>query len=368
MREGVIGQVNSTRDSSSGLSHRDVSTQDRNENPLLPRARLSAVLAGESPFVGSRLNPALKRGWVSPVEARVHLGIPYGDLVAEEAALLKKLSPSQKLAIVLRSFVAWFMAPRNGKAIPRRPLIVSTRVDNITITEALDEIVAPPPSDRARIIFIVHPHALNIAKFNRDYAELLRSAHLVLPDGIGIRIAASILGIQIRHNINGTDLLPLLCTAVAQANLPLALIGGKDQVAEECAANLQRDTPGLRVALTHQGYLTPEKSEALVERVRAIGRCVVLVGMGTPIQERWAAQYFANVPGATVITVGGLFDFFSGRVPRAPIAWRELGLEWLWRMRTEPRRLAKRYLVGNPMFLALACAQRVKEFFRGTKT
>jgi N-acetylglucosaminyldiphosphoundecaprenol N-acetyl-beta-D-mannosaminyltransferase len=364
MREGVAEQVRSMRDSSSGHHDHRAATRATGENPLLPRARIVSVIAGQAPLVGSRLNPVLKRGWVSPVEARVHLGIPYGDLVAEEATLLQKLSLGQKLAIVLRAFVAWIMAPRDGKAVPHRPLIVSTRVDNITINEALDEIVAPPPGDRARIIFIVHPHALNIAKFNRDYAELLQSGHLVLPDGIGIRIAASILGIQIRHNINGTDLLPLLCKAVAQANLPLVLIGGKEGIAKECAANLQRDTPGLRVALTHQGYLSHEGSEALVQRVRALQRSVVLVGMGTPIQERWVAKYFAHVPGTTVITVGGLFDFFSGRVPRAPIAWRELGLEWLWRMRTEPRRLAKRYLIGNPLFLALACAQRVKEFFR----
>jgi N-acetylglucosaminyldiphosphoundecaprenol N-acetyl-beta-D-mannosaminyltransferase len=364
MREGVAEHVHSVQDSSNGRHYHNAATRGADENPLLPRARMSSVLVGRSPLVGSRLDPVLKRGWVSPVEARVHLGIPYGDLVAEEAMLLQKLTRKRKLAIVLRACIARIMAPRGGKAVPRRPLIVSTHVDNITINEALNEIVAPPPGDRARVIFIVHPHALNTAKFDRTYAELLQSADLVLPDGIGIRIAASILGIQIRHNINGTDLLPLLCKAVAQAQLPLVLIGGKEGIAEECAANLQRDTPGLHVALTHQGYLSPQSSEVLVQRVRSLQRSVVLVGMGTPIQERWVAKYFAAVPGATVITVGGLFDFFSGRVPRAPIAWRELGLEWLWRMRTEPRRLAKRYLIGNPMFLALACAQRVKAFFR----
>lgn len=331
---------------------------------LLPRASIFSVITGKAPLVGSRLNPTLRRGLVSPVEARVHLGIPYGDLMAEEEVLLQELSTGQKLATIVRACIAWVMAPRNGRAIPRRPMIVSTHVDNITINEALSEIVAPPFVDRSRIIFIVHPHALNIAKFNKAYAELLQSAHLVLPDGIGIRIAASILGIQIRHNLNGTDLLPLLCNAVAKANLPLVLIGGREGVAEECAANLQRDTPGLRIALTHQGYLTDERSKELAATVRKIGHCVVLIGMGTPIQEEWVIKYFARIPGATVITVGGLFDFFSGRVPRAPIAWRELGLEWLWRMRTEPRRLAKRYLVGNPLFLMLTCAQRIKQMFK----
>jgi N-acetylglucosaminyldiphosphoundecaprenol N-acetyl-beta-D-mannosaminyltransferase len=83
--------------------------------------------------------------------------------------------------------------------------------------------------------------------------------------------------------------------------------------------------------------------------------------MGSPIQERFAWEHLAHIPTATVITVGGLFDFFSGRVPRAPLAWRELGLEWLFRLVQEPRRLAKRYLVGNPLFLLLALKQRLLE-------
>ena len=90
-----------------------------------------------------------------------------------------------------------------------------------------------------------------------------------------------------------------------------------------------------------------------------LGPCLVLVGMGSPRQELWAWKYLSNHPDLIVVTVGGLFDFISGVVPRATVIWRELGLEWLYRLTREPRRLARRYLLGNPLFLARAVRQRL---------
>ncbi len=83
------------------------------------------------------------------------------------------------------------------------------------------------------------------------------------------------------------------------------------------------------------------------------------VGMGSPRQEAWAEEHLSGVAGLTVLTVGGLFDFFSGRMPRAPLAVRELGLEWAYRLAQEPRRLASRYLVGNPLFVSRVVRQRL---------
>jgi N-acetylglucosaminyldiphosphoundecaprenol N-acetyl-beta-D-mannosaminyltransferase len=109
------------------------------------------------------------------------------------------------------------------------------------------------------------------------------------------------------------------------------------------------------------GYFATEAdAEAVAQRIAALGRVLVLVGMGSPRQEQWSWKYLRNCAGATVLTVGGLFDFYSGRIRRAPIFWRDAGMEWVWRMLQEPRRLAKRYLVGNPLFLALALEQRLR--------
>jgi N-acetylglucosaminyldiphosphoundecaprenol N-acetyl-beta-D-mannosaminyltransferase len=127
---------------------------------------------------------------------------------------------------------------------------------------------------------------------------------------------------------------------------------------------MQQEIAGLEVPVVSPGFFaSDDAARSIVDRVRGLGRSLVLVGMGSPRQEQWSWKFLRDVGGATVLTVGGLFDFYSGRVPRAPLLLRELGLEWTFRLAQEPRRLAKRYLIGNPLFLALALEQR----FRGRR-
>jgi N-acetylglucosaminyldiphosphoundecaprenol N-acetyl-beta-D-mannosaminyltransferase len=284
------------------------------------------------------------------------MGIPYVDLAEEEARLLPVRRAADRLGIVARAAVASLLSPSASARREPRPWIVSAHVDNVTIDQALDAIVETPPPGRARIIHFVHPHALNVAAANPELAGRLARADFVLPDGTGIRVAAKLLGLTLRHNVNGTDLLPLLCARAAAEKLPLALVGAAPGVAQACADALVRGHPGLSVPIVSHGFLDERASQALVARIASHGRCVVLVDMGTPIQERWAWR-LAEARGCTAVTVGGLFDFYSGRVPRAPLFVRELGLEWAFRLAQEPRRLARRYVVGNPAFLARAFLQ-----------
>lgn len=330
---------------------------------LLPPASALDVLRGRAPLVGSRLDPLRPRGFISPVEARVLLGLAYGDLAEEEARYLDSVrGPGADAKLLVRVALARLGAQNEARAV-ERPVIVSAAVDNVTIPEAVDAIFAQhtsePRATRSYMVHFVHPHALNLAAFDAEYRSLLRRADLVLPDGVGLRLAAKILGVGLRHNVNGTDLLPLLCARAAEAGRPLLLVGGAEGVAEACRENLLAHTPGLSIPFIHHGFL----DEAALARVKAELRkhpgALLLVGMGSPLQERWAWANASDVPGLTVITVGGLFDFFSGRIARAPQEWRELGLEWLWRLKQEPTRLAKRYLLGNPLFLSLAVKQRL---------
>jgi N-acetylglucosaminyldiphosphoundecaprenol N-acetyl-beta-D-mannosaminyltransferase len=322
---------------------------------LLPRAALGDVLRGRAPLFGSRLDPNRQRGFLSPVEGRLAMGIPYGDLSSEEAT---QLEHGSRVSMLLRLAAAHLLGARGGGVLESKPFVVSAALDNLTVDEALDAILAPARSTGCRMVFFAHAHALNLAAFDRSFAMVLASADHVLPDGIGIRLAARLLGKRMRHNINGTDLLPLLCQRSMREGRPLVLIGGAPGVADECAARLRQQHPGLDIRLVHHGFLDDDASDELARRVGAIEGAIVLVGMGSPLQERWVLHHLAGVSNITAITVGGLFDFFSGRVPRAPMAWREVGLEWLYRLLQEPRRMAKRYLLGNPLFLALTLLQR----------
>ncbi len=295
------------------------------------------------------------------------MGIPYGDLRTAEDEYLTRRSLKTDIGVLARTLLAALLAP-SAKATPvPRPFVVSARIDNLTIEEAVTLILTMPDPARARLVYFVHAHALNLARFDRTYAQLLGDADALLPDGVGIRMAAGLLGIAMRHNLNGTDLFPILCRRAAEERIPLVLIGGKPGVAEECGRRMRQQVPDLNIALALPGYFgSDEEATAVSERIRSIGRALVLVGMGSPRQERWSATHLRGCAGATVLTVGGLFDFYSGRIRRAPIFWRETGMEWAYRFLQEPRRLARRYVVGNPLFLTLALIQRFGRVFGRT--
>jgi N-acetylglucosaminyldiphosphoundecaprenol N-acetyl-beta-D-mannosaminyltransferase len=326
----------------------------------LPRAPLRDVLRGRAPLVGARFNEELPRGHLSPVEARWLLGLPYGDLAAEEAHYLAGRTPATDFGVMLRTSVARALAPPEGAEPEVRPWIVSARVDNLTLEQALEQLFTPGRSGRAKLVPIVHPHALNLAARDQALARTLAEADLVLPDGIGIRVGAALLGVAMRHNLNGTDLLPLLCREALARGWPMVLVGAAPGVADACAETLRKAHPGLALPIVSHGFLSEASSLALAESISRLGHCLVLVGMGSPRQELWAREYLSGATQAVILTVGGLFDFYSGRMPRAPIAWRELGLEWLYRLLQEPRRMAGRYLLGNPLFLLRVLWQKVR--------
>ncbi|MBN8471345.1 WecB/TagA/CpsF family glycosyltransferase [Corallococcus exiguus] len=326
----------------------------------LPRAPLRDVLRGRAPLVGARFNEVLPRGYLSPVEARWLLGLPYGDLAAEEARYLQGRTPATDFGVMLRTSVARALAPPESAQPEVRPFIVSARVDNLTLEQAVEQLFTQGQGGRAKLVSIVHPHALNLAARDVALARALAEADMVLPDGIGIRVGAALLGVAMRHNLNGTDLLPLLCKHAPARGWPVVLVGAAPGVAEACAENLRRAHPGLELPIVSHGFLTAAGSRALAESISRLGPCLVLVGMGSPRQELWAREYLSGASQAVILTVGGLFDFYSGRIQRAPIAWRELGLEWMYRLLQEPRRMAVRYLLGNPLFLLRILWQKLR--------
>jgi N-acetylglucosaminyldiphosphoundecaprenol N-acetyl-beta-D-mannosaminyltransferase len=325
---------------------------------LRARPSVRDILLGRASIVGARFAPGLRAGIVSPVQARLNMGLAYEDLASEEARYLAHRTIRSDLAVVARAALSGLYASTQNDDQPRRPFVVSAEVDNLTLEEAIDRIFAPPRPERARFVHFVHPHALNLAAADAGLRAHLAAADVVLPDGAGIRLAGRLLGVSLRQNLNGTDMLPVLCARAARDGVPLVLIGAAPGVAEACAERLRAQTPGLQTPIVQHGFINEAEALALGARVRELGRALVLVAMGSPRQEAWAWRYLGGASHATVVTVGGLFDFYSGRIARAPLAWRELGLEWVFRFLQEPRRLAGRYVVGNPLFLLRALKQR----------
>ncbi len=204
--------------------------------------------------------------------------------------------------------------------------------------------------ERTRVNF-VNAHCINIARRSKAYVHALERSQLVLADGSGVLTAARLRSLPIRQNLNGTDLLPKVMGTAAEAGATVFLLGARSGVAEEAARRLMLAHPGLEVVGTEHGYLGPDEEQRLLRRLRALKPDVLLVGMGVPIQELWIDRLWDELPVKLAFGAGAFLDFAAGRVPRAPRWLRVMGMEWSFRLAVEPRRMWRRYLLGNLQFL-----------------
>jgi len=175
-----------------------------------------------------------------------------------------------------------------------------------------------------------------------------------VPDGMPLVWLGRLRGHAV-HRVYGPDLTLALCARAAEAGWPVFFVGGAEGVAERLAEALKRSCPGLRVAGAEGPPFrepTPDEERALVERLNASGAELVFVALGCPKQERWMASHREHLTAPALLGVGAAFDFHTGRVPQAPRWMMRAGLEWLYRLLQEPRRLWRRYLILNPLFLA----------------
>ncbi|HEY8158396.1 MAG TPA: WecB/TagA/CpsF family glycosyltransferase [Methylobacter sp.] len=202
-------------------------------------------------------------------------------------------------------------------------------------------------------VVIANANTLNIARAADNYRALLRNA-LVLNDGIGVSIASQLKYSQkFSENLNGTDFIPRYL-AESRIKLRVFLLGAPSDVAKACFEQCRQRFPQHEWLGFNNGYLSSTQHHSLCERIREMRPDVLLVGMGNPLQEFWIRQYGTNTGAKLCIGVGGLFDFLAGKVNRAPSWVRRLRCEWVYRLVVEPRRMWRRYLIGNITFFLAA--------------
>jgi len=276
--------------------------------------------------------------------------IDYGSEAEADLEYLAQRSLRADFAILARALVALAYGPRASRWEAVH-FISGIRLLNLSMDNLLDAIASALHRRCATRIAFVNPDCVNIAARDGLYRQTLDGFDWVCADGIGMKIAGSLLGRPVRQNLNGTDLFPRLCAALAASGRSLYLLGARPGVAESVAQWAVAHHPRLRIAGTSSGYFSPHEEPALLQQIRAAGADVLLVALGAPRQELWLARNL-EASGATVgMGVGGLFDFYSGRIPRAPLWLREIGGEWIYRLLQEPGRMWRRYLVGNWVFL-----------------
>ncbi|MBR9842697.1 MAG: WecB/TagA/CpsF family glycosyltransferase [Rhodobacteraceae bacterium] len=215
-------------------------------------------------------------------------------------------------------------------------------------------------SGAVRSAYFLNAHCANIRARNRNYAAALARADMILPDGIGVELAARMTGAGLTENLNGTDFTPALLHQAARRGLSVFLFGATPGTAEKAALKLQTTIPGLRVSGTLDGYGGAANEDAAIARINASGADILLVAMGVPQQELWIDKHLPDLKPRLVLGVGALFDFLAGNVTRAPKPVRAARMEWLWRLAQEPQRLAKRYLIGNTTFMVRATTHALR--------
>lgn len=218
---------------------------------------------------------------------------------------------------------------------------------------------------KRKTIAFINAHCVNIAAKDPAYRWALTQASAILPDGSGMQLAARMQGQRFAENLNGTDLFPPLMRAAAERGHSVFLLGSQPGVADRAAAAAQDLAPGLKIAGTHHGMFAPKDEPDIIASINQSGADIVLVALGVPKQDLWIARNRHRLNATLLFGVGAQFDFWSGRVSRAPGFLRRLGLEWTWRLAIEPRRMFRRYVLGNPAFVARALKSRLSIALKG---
>lgn len=239
-----------------------------------------------------------------------------------------------------------------------RKQILGVPIASLTLKEIKNVALSLIEAKGKKSFFYVNAHCLNIAQKDKEYKNILKNATFVYSGGIGPIIASKILGKPLSQRTPTPDFIEKIFCLAQEKNWSLYFLGSKENILKKMAEKLKFNHPNLNIAGFHHGYFSKEEEKELIKEINEKKPVILLVGMGSPKQEKWIAQNLTRVNAKVFWAVGALFDILSGEIPRAPLLMRNLGLEWLYRFLKEPRRLWKRYLLGNVSFLKYVLTQR----------
>lgn len=234
--------------------------------------------------------------------------------------------------------------------------VLDTKFDNLTMDEALDMACALMEERRGAYVVTPNPEIVLLCRENPEMARAVEEAPLVIADGIGVIYGAKILGTPLKEKLPGIDFSCGLMRRMAERGQSVFLFGAKPGVAETAAENIKKLFPGIQIAGTNNGYFTDDTP--IVEKINAARPDLLLVCLGAPKQELWMRAHAGSLEAGLMIGAGGSMDVFAGTVQRAPEFWQKAGLEWLYRLMKEPRRIGR--MMKLPKFMLLVMARRVR--------
>ncbi len=247
-------------------------------------------------------------------------------------------------------------------ALPEPPRLsqvwmLGSKIHDVTYDEALAAIQYFVSTGKPHQVATSNPEFVMLAREDVEFGSILNNAALVVPDGVGLLWASRMLGYPLRQQVTGTDLVHRLMEISARRGYRVFLLGAAEGVAQRAAEHLQTLYPGLQIAGTYSGFPYPRYDEATISIIEEAGHVdILLVAYGAPAQDKWIARNQARLGIPVAIGVGGVFDFISGRVRRAPPWVRQIGMEWLYRLLRQPWRWRRQ--LALPRFALAVLALR----------
>lgn len=226
--------------------------------------------------------------------------------------------------------------------------ILGVNIRSSCIGTILDELIDSIHKKQIKLVAFANAHTLNIAYDNKEYKKTLKK-FLVLNDGVGVDIASKLLYKEsFEENLNGTDFMPSFFDALPSGT-KLYFLGSVEKNIQLAAEKFINAYPDLNLVGRHNGYFTNDSH--IINTINKTNPDILIVGFGNPLQEFWIEKNSTKINATLFIGVGAFFDFYSEEIKRAPRMVRKLHLEWLFRLLLEPKRLGKRYILGNFLFI-----------------
>lgn len=246
--------------------------------------------------------------------------------------------------------------------------VLGVRVQDLSAEELCARIGSLIRAGRRAVIANANVNAMNLACRLKWFREFLNRSDTVFCDGYGVIVGARLLRQRLRHRNTYADLMWSLAASVQENDFSLFFLGAAPGVAEQAARRIGRFFPRLRIVGSFHGFFDKtagaKDNEDVIAKINACRPDILIVGFGMPIQEKWLQDNIDRLEIRVAMPGGAVFDYMSGRVRRAPRWMTEHGLEWLGRFLREPRRLWRRYLIGNPLFLLRIMQERLGLFHR----
>jgi N-acetylglucosaminyldiphosphoundecaprenol N-acetyl-beta-D-mannosaminyltransferase len=247
-------------------------------------------------------------------------------------------------------------SPNSHLPVPSHS-IFGIRFHAINLQNAVLEIERYISERIPRQVCLANAYTVAFCKSQPALRDVINRMDLILPDGMSIIWGSRRLGIRFEERVAGPDLMEALCARAAEKQYRVFLLGSSPETLERLVHVLTSRWPGLQLAGVHSPSMSDEFDEAetvhMLDTVHEARPDILFVGMSAPKQELWISNNLNRLQVPVSMGVGAAFDFISGQIPRAPQKMQESGIEWLYRLYCEPRRLWKRYLLGNTIFLSL---------------